>query len=114
MQMKEQAQSLDVLTQELVDRNTELSNEVAKYKAEGGSSNFLKLDCDQKMVAQNKEFEAKIERIRKTQEDLVNELKRDNEALRAKIVDLQKVKSEASKASKSPKAKASKSEEKKN
>lgn len=75
LEMKEQAQSLDILTQELIDRNTELSKEVARlrvFEAQVKSSN---IKTDQQLVKQRQDYENRLERTRQTYEDLVKDLR---------------------------------------
>jgi hypothetical protein len=75
IQLKEQAQSLDLLTQELVERNTELSKEVARLKVIESQSKADGQNCDRKLSEQVSESEGKLERTRTTYEDLLKELK---------------------------------------
>lgn len=75
IQMKEQSQSLDLLTQELVDRNTELSKEVARLRSVETSAKSQEQECGQKLNQMEKDSEAKIERTRRTYEDLIKELR---------------------------------------
>lgn len=75
IQLKEQAQSLDLLSQELVDRNTELSKEVSRLRSVETICKSDEKDCVKKLEAQKAEFEAKIERTQKTYEDLIRELR---------------------------------------
>src|SRR6185503_3931054 len=51
LQMREQSQSLDLLTQELVNRNTELSKEVARLRVFESASKNENQSCAQRMYA---------------------------------------------------------------
>lgn len=94
LQLKEQAQSMDLLTQELVDRNTELSKEVSRLKVIESQAKIEGEACDRKMAASVAEYEAKLERTRETYEDLIKQLKAENKQLKES---LEKSKSEGSK-----------------
>src|SRR4051794_31056729 len=50
LQLREQAQSLDLLTQELVDRNTELSKEVARLRVYESAQKSEGSTCDRKVA----------------------------------------------------------------
>lgn len=75
VQLKEQSQSLDLLTQELVDRNTELSKEVARLRAIETSCKASEQGWTGERQKADQEFTAKEERIRRTYEDLIKELR---------------------------------------
>jgi len=113
IQLKEQAQSLDLLSQELVDRNTELSKEVARLRTVEAACKSEESDCQRKLDALKADFESKIERTQKSYEDLIRELRvqvrtaqealqKQSEAAKA----LQKVKDSKPKAASAPKAPA--------
>ena len=103
LQLKEQVQSLDILSQELVDRNTELSKEVARLKVFEASSKTENLSCDKKIEAKEGECQGKLDRVRGTYEDLVNELKSENAKLKAEI---EKLKAKPAPAALAPNKKA--------
>lgn len=76
IELKEQAQSLDILTQELLNRNTELSEEVARlrvYESQVKSQNF---QCDKQLSQAREDCEQRLARTRQTYEDLVAELRK--------------------------------------
>jgi uncharacterized small protein (DUF1192 family) len=75
LQLKEQAQSLDLLTQELVERNTELSKEVARLKVFESQVKAEDQDCGRKLANEQTDCEGKLERTRATYEDLVRQLR---------------------------------------
>lgn len=75
MQLKEQSQSLDLLTQELVDRNTELSKEVARLRSMETSCKTKDQDYGSKLERMEADHAAKEERLRRTYEDLIRELR---------------------------------------
>jgi len=85
LQLKEQAQSLDLLTQELVDRNTELSKEVARLKVFESQSKSENQTCGQKMEAAKADCDGRMERIRATDQDLINELKAQIQKLKEEL-----------------------------
>lgn len=82
LQLKEQAQSLDLLTQELVERNTELSKEVARLKVIESQSKSEDQSCTRKLSDQSDDYEGKLDRTRTTYEDLLRELKTENNRLK--------------------------------
>jgi hypothetical protein len=82
MQLREQAQSLDLLQQELIERNTELSKEVAKLRVFESQSKLDQLTCDKKLANAKEEEEGRIQRIRATYEDVIKELKAENHQLK--------------------------------
>ena len=98
IQMKEQAQSLDLLSQELVDRNTELSKEVARLRPLEISAKTQEQAQERKLQEEKASCEARVERTRVTYEDrikdLKSEIKRLTEALEAKEAELAKKKGE--------------------
>lgn len=94
MQLKEQSQSLDLLTQELVDRNTELSKEVARLRTMESSCKVKDQECSDRIDKIQQDARAKEERLRRTYEDLIKELR----------VQVKKLEDQASKASEAPKA----------
>ncbi len=75
LQLKEQSQSLDLLTQELVDRNTELSKEVARLRVVETEFKAKDKDYADKTMALEKDFADKEARLRRTYEDLIKELR---------------------------------------
>ncbi len=85
MQLREQVQSLDLLSQELVDRNTELSKEVARLKVFEAASKGDAHSCDKRIEGSQAECDAKLDRARSTYEDLINELKAENKRLKAAL-----------------------------
>jgi chromosome segregation ATPase len=103
LQLKEQAQSIDLLSQELVDRNTELSREVARLRGVETTCRSQEQDWGAKLNACEQETKDRAERLRKTYEDLVKELKGQISTLEAQVKQLQSAKVPASK----PKPKAS-------
>lgn len=82
LQLKEQAQSADLLTQELVERNTELSKELARLKVVESQAKAEDQSCERKMSDQSTDYEGKLERTRTTYEDLLRELKTENTRLK--------------------------------
>jgi len=75
LQLKEQAQSLDILQQELLDRNTELSEEVARLRIYEAQAKSQDMSCEKKLEIQASEYEGQISRIKETYDDLVKDLK---------------------------------------
>lgn len=98
VRLKEQAQSLDVLQQELLDRNTELSNEVARLRLLEGQSKLGNQDCENRLSDQRSEFEAQLGRVKATYEDTIKELRTQISEREAEIASLK-----ASQASRAPK-----------
>jgi len=90
MQLKEQSQSLDLLTQELVDRNTELSKEVSRLRSLESACKTKDQEYGSRMEKMEADFTAKEERIRRTYDDLIKELRlqvkklEDAQAVKAK------------------------------
>lgn len=74
--LQEQVQSLDILSQELIDRNTELSEEVARLRRQELERKQEKLNCDLRLKEQSSRFEAQLERTRSTYEDMVEDLRK--------------------------------------
>src|SRR5947209_19919953 len=64
LQLKEQAQSLDLLTQELVTRNSDLSKEVARLRVYEAASKNENVSCAQKIEAEKRACDSKVERTR--------------------------------------------------
>lgn len=96
LQMREQAQSLDLLTAELVDRNTELANEVARLRTFETQTRSRDLDCDGRIQNLNQEYEQRLQRTRATYDDMVRDLnariralEAENAALRRKTAETQ-------------------------
>lgn len=76
IQLKEQTQSLDVLTQELVERNTALSNEVARLRPYEAKFRELELQSAKQSQEVRQGMEAQVERTKRTYEDLIAELEK--------------------------------------
>lgn len=74
IQLKEQTQSLDVLTQELVERNTELSNEVGRLRPFEARFRDQDQQCKRLTDELKQGFEGQIQRTRSTYDDLIREL----------------------------------------
>lgn len=108
LQFKEQAQSLDVLMQELVDRNTELSKEVARLKALEGAQKGEESACDLRIKELERAANGKLDRTRATYEDLLREHKREQEKLAAKVQELTQKLEDARKPAKKPAPKSEK------
>ncbi len=83
MQLREQAQSMELLNQELLSRNTELSKEIARLKVSDSQSRAEDLTCSRRMESQAREFEEKLSRTQATYEDLVRDLKLQVEQLKS-------------------------------
>lgn len=75
LQLKEQAQSLDILQQELLDRNTELSEEVARLRVYEAQAKSQDMSCGKKLEDQASEYEAQISRTKETYDDLIKDLR---------------------------------------
>ncbi len=97
LQMKEQTQSLDLLSQELLERNTELSKEVSRLKNFETEAKTKDQSCTAQLATQAKDHGDKAERLRRTYEDLVKELRLEIRRLED-VVAKQNAASEASKA----------------
>ncbi len=110
LQLKEQAQALDLLTQELVERNTDLSKEVARLKVSESQGRAEDEACGRKLNAQSADYEGKIQRTRDTYEDLIKQLKDEVAKLRET---LEKTKVSSSSGSKGKSKSGSKAESKK-
>jgi len=93
IRLKEQAQSLDVLQQELLDRNTELSNEVARLRVLEGQSKLGSQECEGRLAEQRAAFEAQLDRVKVTYEDTINELRNQIRERDAQIASLKAAKS---------------------
>jgi hypothetical protein len=102
LQMKEQTQSLDLLSQELLERNTELSKEVARLKSFETEAKTKDQSCTAQLATQAKDHGDKAERLRRTYEDLVKELRLEIRRLED-VVAKQNSAAEASKAASKPK-----------
>jgi hypothetical protein len=74
--LQDQVKSLDVLSQELVDRNTELSEEVARLRRQEAERGRQGLDCQERLRKQAADYEQQLERTRLTYEDMVDELRK--------------------------------------
>jgi hypothetical protein len=103
LQMKEQTQSLDLLSQELLERNTELSKEVARLKSFETEARTKDQSCTAQLEIQAKDHGDKAERLRRTYEDLVRELRLEIRRLED-VVAKQNAAAEASKAASRPKS----------
>lgn len=104
IQLREQVQSLDLLQQELVDRNTELSKEVARLRVVESQAKADGLSCEKKIQEAQADGEGKLQRTRATYEDLIKELKSEVQKLKDQLAAAQAT-AEASKAAKKPAAK---------
>jgi len=85
MQLREQAQSLDLLSQELIERNTRLSKEVARLKVFEGTANNAAQVCEGRLSSRDLEWEEKLVRTRETFEDLLDEKNKQIAKLRKKL-----------------------------
>jgi len=103
LQMKEQTQSLDLLSQELLERNTELSKEVARLKSFETEARTKDQSCSNQLEGQAKDHADKTERLRRTYEDLIRELRLEVRRLEAEVAKLS-VSQEASKGASKPKS----------
>jgi chromosome segregation ATPase len=101
VQLREQVQSLDLLQQELVDRNTELSKEVARLRVVESQAKAQEAACDKKSQDLREEGDGKMQRTRATYEDLIKELKAENQKLRDQLAAIQAA-AEAAKTVKKP------------
>lgn len=94
IQLREQAQSLDLLSQELVERNTELSKEVARLRTLETSTKSREMLFQKQIEEERADAEGRVERVRATYEDLIRELKMENKRLKSQLdeaeVNLQK------------------------
>ena len=106
LQLQEQAQSLDLLQQELIDRNTQLSDEVARLRVYESQVKNVDLSCDKRVDALKEQYEGRLERTKATYEDLIQEQKTKLAESEAEVAGLKKQlsqKTEASKPSKKTK-----------
>ena len=85
LELRDQIQSLDILTQELIDRNTVLSQEVARLKVYEGGAAKEKQECEGALSDKDKECEYKFSRTRATYNDFVIDLQKEIEYLKKKI-----------------------------
>lgn len=97
IELREQAQSLDILTQEFLNRNTELSEEVARLRVYEAQVKNMNLQCEGRLNSLKQDYESKLSRTRKTYDDLVGELKKEVSELQKKLKS-----TEAPKSSKKP------------
>lgn len=74
IQLREQTQSLDVLTQELVERNTQLSNEVGRLRPFEARFRDQEMQCKKQGDEIRNSFEGQLQRTKATYEDLIKEL----------------------------------------
>jgi len=75
-ELREQIQSLDHLSQELIDRNTELSREVARLRRREAEAGRQGLECSARLQRQAENYEGQLERTRTTYEDMIEELRK--------------------------------------
>lgn len=85
LELKEQAQSLDILTQELLERNTELSEEVSRLRLYESQVKNQDLGCEKRLVEQREEYEARLSRTRQTYEDLLADIRKQNDQLESEL-----------------------------
>lgn len=97
IELREQAQSLDILTQEFLNRNTELSEEVARLRVYEAQVKNMNLQCEGRLNSLKQDYESKLSRTRQTYDDLVAELKKEVSELQKKLKS-----TEAPKSSKKP------------
>lgn len=97
IELREQAQSLDILTQEFLNRNTELSEEVARLRVYEAQVKNMNLQCEGRLDSLKQDYESKLSRTRQTYDDLVAELKKEVSELQKKLKS-----TEAPKSSKKP------------
>ncbi len=83
LQLREQAQSLELLNQELLDRNTQLSAENSRIKSSEAQSKTEGQSCDLRMERQAREYDERLSRARATYEDLIKELRQEVVKLKA-------------------------------
>ncbi len=98
IQLREQAQSLDLLSQELVDRNTELSKEISRLRPLEAQMKLQDQAYRHEIEKSDTECEAKLQRTRETYEDLLKELRREIQRLKADL----EAKNRVQKAKKTP------------
>ncbi len=85
IQLREQTQSLDVLTQELVERNTQLSNEVARLRPFEARFRDQENQCKGQTDEIRNSYEAQLVRTKATYEDLIKELEAKIKALEGEL-----------------------------
>lgn len=85
MQLREQAQSLELLNQELLGRNTELAKENSRLKVVDSQSRAEESVCDRRLQERDREWEGKLSRTKETFDDLVKELKAEINRLKADL-----------------------------
>ncbi len=105
IQLREQTQSLDVLTQELVERNTQLSNEVGRLRPFEARFRDQEMQCKKQGDEIRSSFEGQLQRTKVTYEDLIKELQAKVKNLQAELdaKKAEKPKKSAPKASSAPK-----------
>lgn len=89
LQLQEQAQSLDILQQELIDRNTQLSDEVARLRVYESQVKGADLSCDKRINDLKEQYEGRLDRTKATYEDLIQEQKNKLEEANSKITELE-------------------------
>lgn len=75
IQLKEQVQSLDILQEELIERNTQLSEELAQLKEFELKARSDMKTCDERVREAESRHQQVLERTRKTYEDLIADLR---------------------------------------
>ena len=85
VEYREQTQSLDMLAQELLQKNAKLSREVARLTVVEGSVKAEATKCNAQIGAKDAEWEAKLARTRATFEDLLAEKKKEILKLRQSL-----------------------------
>lgn len=85
IQLREQTQSLDVLTQELVERNTQLSNEVGRLRPFEARFRDQEMQCKKQGDEIRSSFEGQLQRTKATYEDLIKELEAKNKKLQEEL-----------------------------
>ena len=83
LELQEQVQNLDLLQQELIDRNTSLAEEVARLRIYEAQVKAGEVSCDQREKEVREDYEARLSRTRETYEDLIEDLKKQIEELRS-------------------------------
>ena len=102
-QLREQAQSLDILTNELVTRNTELSNENARLRVFEAKMKEQEQGCNRQADALRLEYEGKNQRTKATYEDMIKELQAKIKRLEDENQALKSSAASSKKGSKGPK-----------
>lgn len=102
-ELREQTQSLDILQQELVDRNTELAEEVARLRAYESQVKSGNLSCESKLNALERDYEGRLLRTKATYEDLIQDYKAQIAEKNAELATYKKA-SEAKKPAKKKKS----------